>query len=92
MKKIILEPKERQEIYLDDINNMSIVGIEFKSGNKGIVIVDEGMVYLCTNNGELIPSTFFDSKYQYLKNLIKNNISNAYTFNTVKECFKWMGE
>ena len=91
MKTIILEPKKTQEIHLDDINNMSIVGIEFKSGNKGIVIVDEGIVYLCTNNGELIPYRFFDSKHKYLE-FYKDDISNAYTFNTVKECFKWMGE
>jgi len=91
MKKIIFKTEKIEEISINDINDMSIIGVEFNSGNKGIVIVDEGIVYLCTNNGELIPSTFFDSKYQYLKNLIKNNISNAYTFNTVKECFKWMG-
>lgn len=91
MIKINFNPEIEPQIPIKHISNDSIVGVEYNSGNKGIIVMMDEIVYVCYNNGEPIPAKFVDSKYQYLT-CYESNINNAYVFNTVKECFKWMSE
>ena len=91
MIKINFNPEIEPQIPIEHINYMSIIGIEYNSGTKGMIVMMDDIVYVFYNSGELVPNNNVDSKCQYLK-VYKSIINNAYTFNTVKECFKWMGE
>ena len=88
MKKVILESREG-EVYLSDLNNDSIIGLQSTS-------VSNKFILSRTNKGfEWIGEANLHSKdkcqYKSIKNACKGEI-NIYVFGTIKELCKWISE
>ena len=93
MKRIIL--KSEEVVSLDKITNTSIVGIQWESGQK-CMIIDTNIGY-CSIADDHYPNTcnvwYEDSVEEYVRRSLNqgnNTNSKAYVFENVKELYAWM--
>ena len=93
MKRIIL--KSEEVVSLDKITNTSIVGIQWESGQK-CMIIDTNIGY-CSIADDYYPNIcnvwYADSVKEYVERSLNqgnNTNSKAYLFNNIKEIYEWM--
>ena len=93
MKRIIL--KLEQSVSLEDINNLSIIGIEWESGSKCMIVnTTEGFCSLNNENRPNILNVWYTkSAKEYVERALNqgnNTDSKAFVFETPSQLFKWM--
>ena len=95
MKRII---KEDQEVVsLHNINNTSIVGIQWESGDKCFIIhTPEGFCSVSNRNRPNIFNVWYaKSAQEYIERALNqgnNTNSKAFVFNDQLELFEWMSK
>ena len=93
MKRILLKRDEFAS--LEEINDKSIVGIQWESGQKCMIIDTPGGY--CSIADDHYPNIcnvwYADSVKEYVKRSLNqgnNTNSKAYLFNNIKEIYEWM--
>lgn len=93
MKRIIL--KKEEIVSFDEINDKSIVGIQWESGQK-CMIIDTPSGY-CSISDDHYPNIcnvwYADSVKEYVERSLNqgnNTNSKAYVFFNIKEIYEWM--
>lgn len=89
MKKVIFK-KRTEEVYLSDLNDDSIIGIQWKTGVKTFVVNSNDGFVGCGKLSTL-GSWEKDSKKEYVKTAIEQK-PEIFVFETEKELFKWLSE
>lgn len=92
MKKVILNKQQQETIYLEDLNDSHIIGIEWKSGDKAQVIKLDRHSYTTsepgTNNSYLSRKT-----HNSIQSICENeDVKQALTFDNRKEFINWLIE
>ena len=93
MKRIIL--KQEESVSLEEISNTSIIGIEWESGSKCMIInTPEGFCSINNENRPNILSVWYaNSTKEYIERALNqgnNTNSKAFVFETPSQLFKWM--
>lgn len=88
MKQIVSTTKQ---ITLDVIGNKSIVGVQFKSGVKVMIIETQSEEFTGLANDSLSLNGNWNaaSKKEYIENAFNQNGSKAYLFDTKEELINW---
>jgi len=95
MKRIVIEQSET--VALSEIDNNSIVGIQWESGDKCFII--DTPAGLCSVNNRTRPNIFnvwyAESAQEYVEKSLhqgNNTNSKAYVFDDQLELFEWMSK
>jgi hypothetical protein len=93
MKRIIL--KQEESVSLEEISNTSIIGIEWESGSKCMIInTPEGFCSISNENRPNILGVWYaKSTKEYVERALNqgnNTNSKAFVFETPSQLFKWM--
>lgn len=94
MRKVIFEEEKTKTIHIKNIDNNSIVGIQWKSGLKGIIIENSNYkkfsVFNNENNINRLGNSEYDSIQSYIDYWKIRGIVNLFVFESVNDCLKWM--
>jgi glycosidase len=94
MRKVLTE--KVLETYIDEITNDTIVGIDWGSGTKCMVIKDHEGNYRALGNSKadfnLSSPRYRKSVIEYVKSALEQKGSTAFVFDSAKELFEWMSK
>lgn len=89
MKKIILE-ENKDQVYLSDLNDDSIVGVVFEENTKGFLFKSEkGFTAICNDEIDISENWYASTIEEYVSDDV---VKQAYQFKTMKGLFKWLAE
>ena len=93
MRRIVIE--QGPTVSLNEVDNKSIVGIQWESGRKSMIInTHNGFCSIANDYYPNICNVWYaDSMIDYVKSALSqgnNTNSRAYAFNNTKELCEWM--
>lgn len=90
MKKVVFK-KAEVSVFIDNVENEDLIGIQWKSEVKGIVVEVQGG-YCILNNDSIheIGAVRNPSKRNYIKDRLYNgDVKEVFVFDSYKELLKW---
>lgn len=93
MRLVIEEKTPYAFINIQDVNDGSIVGVEFKNGRR-CAVINLGCSKYTSIGSDLDASDNWtkESIKEYVQRVIAMQGTSVYVFNASKELFKWMSE
>lgn len=88
MKKVVFEPETT--INLKEVNNDSIVGIQWKYGNRSLVIKTENG-YTGISDDDISKNWLKPNKLELIETA-KEIDADIFVFDSHSEAFRWLGE
>jgi hypothetical protein len=91
-KEVILSERPKDEqVYLDDLNYDSIVGYITDEGDKRMIRYYGDTLFSLSDESKIMDKLASTRVKEFFKWNVEF-INKIYTFNTVKDCYKWMAE
>ncbi len=87
MKTVIFE---KEKIYFEEVNNDSIVGIQWKYGNRSLIIKTE-KGYTGISDDDISKNWLKPSKLELIETA-KEIDADFFVFDSHSEAFRWLGE
>lgn len=93
MKKKVIWDQPSKEVYVEDINDYSFVGIQFESGRKTTPAQLTDRIWICVEVGEEVDREVFTrvraSSIQELVRVVVD-CKGVYVFDTRNELLEWL--
>lgn len=91
MKKVIISKENSSFIDVNSVTNEDIVGMEWRSGHRSLIIELEFNSYVGLSKDTIIDSWSKPSKKEYILEANRQE-AQAFVFDNYSDAYKWLSE